>query len=150
MPNEYIGVETLDAYMRNGSIDRKLDLDTLHRLPAADVVEVVQCKDCEQYVAGELATVSATSSKRLYLVSFTAATAGRKEDLNERGTQAGGVPVVRVGYGCTRVARHFPRQVPSLRVRWVRSNFADSLFGGSRLRRRNRNPAEQADDAGAE
>ena len=49
MQNEYIGIDTLDAYMRNGSIDHKLDLDTLHRMPTADVVPVVRCKDCKYH-----------------------------------------------------------------------------------------------------
>lgn len=59
MPNEYISREDhKDTILHNTD---GYDCDTvnyflglLYSEPAADVVEVVRCKDCEQYVAGEL------------------------------------------------------------------------------------------------
>lgn len=40
--------------LRSGKLMKVVDVDDLESIPAADVVQVVRCKDCEQYVAGEL------------------------------------------------------------------------------------------------
>lgn len=50
---KYVSVDDLDAYMRNGSIDRKLDLNTLHRIPVADVVPVIRCAKCGKRATSE-------------------------------------------------------------------------------------------------
>ena len=61
MPNEYISREALlqdiqDTIDNSGCVNHESEIIDCVRyaMPATDVVQVVQCKDCEQYVAGEL------------------------------------------------------------------------------------------------
>ena len=62
MPNEYISREAAQYKIREQNIHPETDygqalsdaVAILQGIPAADVVPVVRCKDCEQYVAGEL------------------------------------------------------------------------------------------------
>ena len=41
---KYVSVDDLDTYMRRGSRDGNLDINTLHRFPAADVAPVVHAR----------------------------------------------------------------------------------------------------------
>ena len=60
MANEYIGREAVLADIEqtienSGCVNHEGEIiDCVRYAIAADVVEVVRCKDCEQYVAGEL------------------------------------------------------------------------------------------------
>lgn len=66
MQNDFISREAFAGCLRDKIADSMVDganreaialinaLVKLRAVPAADVVEVVRCKDCEQYVAGEL------------------------------------------------------------------------------------------------
>ena len=60
MPNEYISRDSVIADIEqtienSGCVNHESEIiHCVRYATAADVVEVVRCKDCEQYVAGEL------------------------------------------------------------------------------------------------
>jgi len=59
MPNDFISRKAIlakqyEAEGHCGLSTKVVDVRDIEDEPASDVVEVVRCKDCEQYIAGEL------------------------------------------------------------------------------------------------